>query len=149
MKENNGQAFIFVPRTRDVQKVMNWIIQHGGVEKDRVAGVYSQDPKRKEKVQQMRTGEIRVLVTTTILERGVTVPRCSVLVWGADHPVFDQASLVQIAGRVGRSKDYQNGEVWFLGSERTESQRKAKKEICWLNEQAKKEGYLEKGAYIP
>jgi competence protein ComFA len=63
--------------------------------------------------------------------------------------VFDQASLIQIAGRVGRSRDYQQGEVVFLGAERTESQRKAKKEIEWLNQQAKKEGFLKKAAYIP
>lgn len=143
-----GQAFIFVPRTQDVQKVVAWLIQ-SGVNKSRVTGVFSQDARRKEKVQQFRQGRISILVTTTILERGVTVPRCFVLVWGADHPIFDRASLVQIAGRVGRSLHYQHGEVWFLSSARTESQRGAKKELEWLNEQAEKEGFLKKGAYIP
>lgn len=146
--EKEGQAFIFVPRTKDVQKVVDWLLKHG-VKEELVTGVYSQDPRRKEKVLQFREGKLKILVTTTILERGVTVRRGFVLVWGADHPVFDKASLIQIAGRVGRSGDYQQGEVWFLSRERTESQQQAKKEIEWLNQQAKKEGFLKKAAYYP
>jgi competence protein ComFA len=52
------------------------------------------------------------------LERGVTVPRSDVLVWGADSPTFGTSALVQMAGRVGRSKDDPVGNVTFLCSRR-------------------------------
>ena len=51
----------------------------------------------------MRDGEIQYLMTTTILERGVTFPGIDVLILGADDKVFSENALVQIAGRVGRS----------------------------------------------
>ena len=38
----------------------------------------------------------------------------------AHHRVFDESSLVQIAGRVGRSLDYPTGEVLFLISQESE-----------------------------
>ena len=45
----------------------------------KIEAVYSEDPLRKEKVQHMREKKIPLLLTTTILERGVTFPnlRCS------------------------------------------------------------------------
>ena len=36
-----------------------------------------------------------------------------VVVYQADHPVFDEAALVQIAGRAGRKKEDPYGEVKF------------------------------------
>ena len=39
----------------------------------RLLAVYSEDPERKEKVTQLRNGEVPGLLTTTILERGVTI----------------------------------------------------------------------------
>ena len=53
----------------------------------------------------MRDKDIQYLVTTTILERGVTFPGIDVLILGADEPTFSENALVQIAGRVGRSHD--------------------------------------------
>lgn len=60
------------------------------------------------------------LVCTTILERGVTFKNVHVVVMKAHHRVFDESSLVQIAGRVGRSLDYPTGEVLFLISQESE-----------------------------
>src|SRR5699024_3480298 len=49
----------------------------------RIDSVYSKDPARYEKVQQMRNGEIGILRTTTILERGVTFLYLDVIVVNA------------------------------------------------------------------
>ena len=107
----------------------------------RAGGVHARDPFREQKIREFREGKWIVLVTTTILERGVTVPRCHVLVMGGDHPVFDEATLVQIAGRVGRNAGYQKGVVWFLSEEKTMAQKQALKKIKWLNHFAEKEGF--------
>ena len=56
-----------------------------------------------------------ILVCTSVLERGVTFKDCFVVVLWADHPVFNLASLVQIAGRVGRGMNPRKGEVVFHG----------------------------------
>ena len=71
----------------------------------KIEGVHSEDPLRKEKVQAMREKEIPILLTTTILERGVTFPKLDVAVFGAEDRIFTESALVQIAGRVGRSSE--------------------------------------------
>ncbi|SFI65026.1 competence protein ComFA [Thermoflavimicrobium dichotomicum] len=142
----DGQAMIFVPGIWQVKQLVSWLHKHVR-EWHSICGVYSQTPERAEIIDQFRRKELQCLVTTTILERGVTVPHCHVLVMGADHPVFDQAALIQMAGRVGRSKDYQQGEVWFLSMEKTESQIQAKKQMDYLNSLAEKEGFIKQGAY--
>lgn len=69
------------------------------------------DAQRQAKVQRMRDGAVQFLVTTTILERGVTFPALDVLILGAEEPVFSENALVQMAGRVGRHPDYPSGLV--------------------------------------
>ena len=60
-----------------------------------------------------------VLIATTILERGITIENVNVAVLFANHRVFDEASLVQISGRVGRSFKYPDGECLFLFDQRS------------------------------
>ena len=79
----------------------------------RFATVHASDPQRLEKVQKMRDGDYDFLVTTSILERGVTFPEIDVYVLGADAPVFSSSALVQIAGRAGRAQSRPTGRVIF------------------------------------
>lgn len=97
------------------------------------ATVYSADPERLTKVQQMRDQQFRYLVTTTILERGVTFPGIDVIVLGADDEVFSTAALVQIAGRVGRSSDRPNGLVWFICHSHGRNIKRAQRQIRAIN----------------
>lgn len=143
--ECRGQAILFVPRVQDVEPVLNWLKEREPEWFRWAAGVYGEDLGRKRTVKQFRDGFLKLLVSTTILERGVTVPLCHVLVIGADHPVFDRVSLIQIAGRVGRHADEQRGQVWFLAEVKTQAQQHAIREIQWLNHCAKKEGITRKG----
>lgn len=66
----------------------------------------------------MREAIYEILLTTMILERGVTFERISVIVLGADHPVFTKSSLVQIAGRADRKGPYTNSRVYFFYEEK-------------------------------
>lgn len=139
IKKTNGQALWFVPRLKDVEFVARWLKTQFPDQSNEIEFVSSIDEDRSNKVVLFRKGEIRHLVTTTILERGVTVPRCHVVVLRADHHVFGRASLVQIAGRVGRSLQYQAGKVWFLSNDKTEPICQAIREIQLLNREASKE----------
>ncbi|QIK68890.1 DNA-binding protein [Erysipelothrix sp. HDW6C] len=62
-----------------------------------------------------------ILVTTTVLERGVTFLDCFVFVYRADHRVFTEASLVQIAGRAMRGMHPTKGTVNFYCQEKTDA----------------------------
>ena len=99
--------------------------------------VYSEDKQRSEKVQRFYNREIDILVTTTILERGVTFDYLDVLVFDANHINFTKAALIQISGRVGR-KDYDNsGEIVFLADKISKAMKAAVKEIEYMNNLAK------------
>ena len=114
----NRQSFFFVPFIESVDKLVNQLIKLQPQLK--VEGTHSRDPLREKKVKAFRQGESRILVTTTIMERGVTVPKTDVMVFGADAPIFDEASLVQISGRAGRSVEDPIGHVVFIAGKRRE-----------------------------
>lgn len=134
--QEQGQAFLFIPTIERLQLVKRWLhTYHTQFAIDLMESVHSRDRKRIEKVEAFRQGKTQILLTTTILERGVTVPGISVLVLGSDHRLYNQQALLQIAGRVGRSKTDSRGIVWFVGEERTEAQEYAIQETIWLNRQ--------------
>ncbi|MEK3798579.1 DEAD/DEAH box helicase [Peribacillus sp. FSL H8-0477] len=105
--------------------------------------VHSADPNRKEKVISLRLGELPGLLTTTILERGVTIHRLEVAVIGAEHDVFSESALVQIAGRVGRSKEHCQGNVTFFHYGKSKDMVEAVSHIRRMNEEAHKRGLLD------
>ena len=93
------------------------------------------------KVQQFRDRSIRLLVTTTILERGVTVPRSDVFVLDAHTSIFDEASLVQMA-RCAPLRDDPHGRVWLAAPEYTHSQSAAIRQIRTMNRLAARNNFL-------
>lgn len=138
--DRGAQLFVFVSRIRDVAPVVNALRAHFG--EYAIDGTSSKDPDRADKVTRFRQGAIRLLVTTTILERGVTVPRTDVFILQADSPTFDSAALIQMAGRAGRSKDDPNGRVFFAAGAHTNAQAGAIRQIRDMNRLAKRKGYL-------
>lgn len=101
----------------------------------RIESVHANDPQRKEKVMQLREGTLSGLATSTILERGITIPHLQVAVIGADHPVFDRAALIQIAGRVGRSAKDPTGDVVFFHGGITRQMDAARQDILFYNKE--------------
>lgn len=147
--ERGAQVFIFVPNIQLVEPMVNLLrikLSHDKSEANlSIEGTSSKDLARTEKVQLFRNREIRVLVTTTILERGVTVPKSDVFIMDADSQLFDEAALVQMAGRAGRSQDDPAGKIYFAAKEITKSQKEAVRQIKQMNCIARKQGYLLRG----
>ena len=131
--------FLFVPHVCYVEEIVSILKRID----NRIEGVHAEDPKRKEKVASFRKGEIPLLVTTTILERGVTVSNLQVAVLGAEEHVFSESALVQIAGRAGRSSHAPYGDVVYFHYGKTEAMVAAKKQIQSMNKRAKQEGLVD------
>lgn len=104
--------------------------------------VSSEDEQRKEKVQKMRDESYQFMLTTTILERGVTFRDIDVLVLGAEDRTFTEAALIQIAGRVGRHRDFPTGEVRYLHYGQTKALKNAITQIKKMNKLARERGLL-------
>lgn len=136
--ENKKQCLLFLPKISKMNKVLP-IVQ---TLDSRILAVHAEDPERKEKVQMMRREEIPMLLTTTILERGVTFPGVDVAVLGSEDRIFTESALVQIAGRVGRSAKEPGGSIIFFHYGQTEAMRKARKQIQSMNKQAAERGLL-------
>ena len=98
--------------------------------------VTSKTDNRLELVEKFRNQEITILVSTTILERGVTFPKVDVFVIEANHRLFTKSALVQIAGRVGRSMERPTGKLLYLAEGSSKEMTQAIKEIKEMNREA-------------
>ena len=96
--------------------------------------VHSKCADRNERIDKFRKGITKILITTAVLERGVTVKDLQVIIFGADHPLYTSAALIQISGRVGRKKDAPTGEVIFIAKRKTDEMVEAINEIRSANE---------------
>lgn len=140
-----AQVFLFVPTRKLVELVSaelrDYFPQING--QPWVQGTHAQDPARSEKREEFLAGEYPVLVTTTIMERGVTVEKANVLVLFAGHNfVFDESTLIQMAGRSGRSPQYPEGKVWFIAESITEEMVAARDMIKELNQEAREKNLI-------
>jgi len=102
-----------------------------------IISVHAEDPNRKEKVVKLRNEEIPGLLTTTILERGITIKNVQVAVVGAESKIFTSSALIQISGRVGRNVQFPDGEIVYFHHGITMEMDTAREEILRLN----KEGF--------
>ena len=123
------QIFIFVPTidlSIKIYKFLSLFFPSGGY-------INSHCENRDEIIKRFRIKKYRYLVTTAVLERGVTVKDLQVIVYRSDHQIYDSHALIQIAGRVGRKKDAPEGEVIFLARENNKEMQRAVAEIHAAN----------------
>ncbi|GEO68990.1 DNA/RNA helicase [Levilactobacillus acidifarinae] len=136
--QQTGQRYLlFVPHVKDLARVQQ-ALRRAGIEGG--VTVHAADPQRQAKVQAFRERRVSGLVTTTILERGVTFPAVCVLILGGDDLVFSTAALVQIAGRVGRQRDHPGGDVICYATSQTRTIQRAQAMINALNRRGRRLG---------
>lgn len=102
-KYRGGQAFVVVPRIDDLEEVERFLREQ--VPELSFVTAHGQMPPTS--LEPLITGFYEgaqdVLLSTTIVESGLDIPRANTLViWRAD--MFGLAQLYQLRGRVGRSK---------------------------------------------
>jgi competence protein ComFA len=134
---NKGVTMIFVPSIAQGKRLQK-LLEDNLSEDISLTFVYADDPQRIEKIAALREGRYQLIITTTILERGVTIPDSHVIVVDAHHPVFTKSTLIQIAGRVGRTVEHPDGQVIFLGKYLTKQIKAAIGEIKEINRFARR-----------
>ncbi len=128
-QKGNKQCFIFVPTIAKAELLFSFIkffVPNGNV-------VHSKKEERERIIKDFKENKYSYLITTSILERGVTVKNLQVVIFNADHNLYDSNSLIQISGRVGRKIDAPTGEVWFLCYKKTTSMLEAINKINKVN----------------
>lgn len=124
-KKENKPVLVFVPTIQICEYLFYKI------EKKVPDGsfVHSKCVDRTERIKAFRNREFAYMITTSVLERGVTIKDLQVIVYEANHRLYDESTLVQISGRVGRKYDAPEGEVIFLGNKETFAIRNAIRQI--------------------
>ena len=115
MISEGKKVFVFAPtisRCESLFKITKIFVKNGTF-------VHSKCKERAQKISKFKQGEYDYLVTTAVLERGVTFKNLQVIIYDADSEIYNSQTLIQIAGRVGRKIDAPKGQVLFLVNKRT------------------------------
>ena len=129
--QNNEPFLIFFPTIKLMERATPLFQQIH----ETILSVHAEDPDRKENVMKLRNEEIPGLLTTTILERGITIKNVQVAVVGAESKIFTSSALIQISGRVGRNGTFPNGDIIFYHHGITTEMDEARNEIIRLNKE--------------
>ncbi len=133
-RQTGYPLLIFAPEIRtgkELAQILRTYFPH-----EQIGFVSSQTENRLEIVTDFRDGKLTILVSTTILERGVTFPGVDVFVVEANHRLYTKSSLVQIGGRVGRSSDRPTGLLYFYHNGTNCSIERAIAEIKLMNKES-------------
>lgn len=103
--------------------------------------VNAKDALRHDKVEDIRRGKHRIILTTTILERGFTMEGLNV--WVIDSHLFSAECLVQMAGRVDRKQKTYPYELKFFHTGISTSMLQARRDIQLMNKKARALGWLQ------
>ncbi len=128
-EKENKKVLIFLP-TIDMSiaffNILKIFVKNGNV-------VNSKSIFRNEIINDFRNDKYFYLVTTAVLERGVTLKNLQVIIINADHEEYDKAALIQISGRVGRKKEFPDGDVIYVAKKKTPGMLDSIKEIEHYN----------------
>lgn len=139
LKTQGRKGLIFLPTVEAVETFSKQLKRTLPAEAFAIDHIHARDPFRKEKVERFSAGELRLLVTTTLLERGLNFDRLDLMVLHADfEPVFSTETLVQIAGRVGRKADDPGGAVYFVAEKIAPTMKAARNAIIQMNKEGAK-----------
>ena len=68
------------------------------------------------KINDFRSNKVKIIISTSVLERGITLKGLNIIVYHCSHFIFNEATLIQMCGRVGRDSTISYGHIFFLGN---------------------------------
>lgn len=123
-------VLIFVPTLMHGQRLFRWLAMW----RKQGKWVHAQTRTRDEDIDAFKQGKLHYLVCTSILERGITLLHLQVIIAFADHPLMEEKTLIQMAGRVGRKKEDPYGEVVVFSQVITQAMETSQKRIHFANQ---------------
>lgn len=140
--ECGRKLLIFFPTIRMIETLGREVAYWGETHGLRSSWTHARRNNRSQVKQLLLDGGLDFLVTSTIFERGITIPDLDVIVLYADYEaVFDSRTLIQIAGRAGRHGD--PARVIWVASRITRAMDEGQKIIRAMNDEAWRLGYLD------
>lgn len=129
-QKQHKRLLIFVPTislAESLFMVLKAFVKHGGV-------AHSKSLNREEIITKFKRHELNFLISTSILERGITLKDLQVIIVHSDHPLMDEKTLIQMAGRVGRKIDAPDGKVIYVAEVLTPSMAQSIKRLHIANQ---------------
>jgi competence protein ComFA len=143
VKSEGRKALIFLPTIKLIEEFGAALVKWAGIKGVRGECAHSRSVNRAEVKTGILNREIDFLVTSTIFERGITIPDLDVLVLFADNQtIFDSRTLIQIAGRASRLGD--PAQVIFVAKTISGAMKECCQWIETMNREGFKLGYLDR-----
>lgn len=128
-EHENKPVLVFVPtiaQTRQISRYLKIVSVAHGIASSKCDHIH-------DLIDQLKTHQLSAIVTTTILERGITIADIQVIVFHGEHKVFSKETLIQIAGRAGRIQPYVDGEVTIYTCRKTQAIKRCIKQLTQDN----------------
>ena len=109
LNRSSNQCIIFVSSVSKCQtyyKLLKKIFS--------ITYAYAQLCTRNQNILDFKNKKYKFILSTTILERGITIKDIDVIIVYDYKNAFDEGSLIQMSGRVGRNIDNPNGNVYII-----------------------------------
>lgn len=111
MKKMTNQCIIFVSSKR-----LTYLLYKVFKKFFNCTYVYSDLDNRNENIIKFKNKEYQFIISTTVLERGITIKDVNVIIIYDRKNAFDKSSLIQMTGRVGRNYKNPTGYAYILSS---------------------------------
>jgi competence protein ComFA len=122
-------VFIFVPTIA----IGTWMLRLVSIFFPTTKLAFSSSVDREAVVKHFKAKPDFFLITTAILERGITVNQLQAIIFEADHRLYSTSMLIQMAGRVGRKITSPTGKVILLANYQSSSIKHAQAKIKFAN----------------
>ena len=110
-------VLIFVPNIKATNNLSK-IFKLFGIKSQPVS---SKTPDIHHLIDDLKAHYLDVLVTTTILERGITIDNVQVIILFGNDRIYTCDTLIQICGRVGRKTAYPSGSISIFTTYKTKA----------------------------
>ena len=127
--KEDKQTFIFCPTIEECENLYYFLKNFA----KQGFFIHSKCKDRSERIEDFRKGKYKYLVTTAVLERGVTVKNLQVIIYNSSSEIYSKEALIQISGRVGRVLGATDGEIIYYAERKSEAMVQSIKEIEYEN----------------
>ncbi|MCH5585289.1 hypothetical protein MK805_09940 [Shimazuella sp. AN120528] len=142
----NGQALILVPTKEEVEVTLKWLQTVMPEVANKTCSILVENEESEELRILFSEQKFMFMLMPQQLMEKMQIANLHLCLLHADHPTFDRKRLVELTHFIGLNAYFPECEVLFIGEMNTEMIVQTKKEHIYLNELAKKEGYLQKEA---